>query len=331
MTDTAEQIAPAEGTGASGSPIARAPEARRAARRPRRGALRALIWGAIGIAALAAVWELYKFLGPADGWLIGAQEGITGSGIRLLPRTSDQAMPHVWEMGARIVEPVTRAPGALPLGVVVLLAAFVSLGIAALGWFLGVVVGFALALLMLGIRIAEWAVLPFVILSQTVPLIALAPLIRNWGSRLEFGDFSWESWMSVVVIASYLAFFPVAVGALRGLQSPETMHVELMRSYAAGWWVTLLKLRLPASVPFLIPALRLAAANAVVGTVVAEISVGFSGGIGRLILETAVAASSDPAKPWAPIFGAVVLGLVAAGFVALLAAFLTPFRRQETA
>ncbi|WP_394553444.1 ABC transporter permease [Agromyces sp. MMS24-JH15] len=291
---------------------------------------RAWLWGAVGVIAFAALWELYKFVGPADGWLVGAQEGVTGSGIRLLPRASDQAMPHVWEMFERIVTPVTRAPGALPLGTVVLLAAVTSLGVAALGWLVGVVVGFALALLMLGFRIAERAVLPFVILSQTVPLIALAPLIRNWGSRLEFGEFSWESWMSVVIIASYLAFFPVAVGALRGLQSPDVIHLELMRTYAVGWWPTLFRLRLPASVPFLIPALRLAAANAVVGTVVAEISVGFSGGIGRLILETAVAASSDPAKPWAPIFGAVLLGLVAAGFVALLAAFLTPFRRQET-
>ena len=291
---------------------------------------RAVLWGVVGLVALAAVWELYKLVGPPDGWLIGAQEGITGSGIRLLPRASDQAMPHTWEMLARAAEPVTRAPGALPLGVVVLLAALVSLGVAALGWLVGVLVGFALALLMLGFRIAERAVLPFVILSQTVPLIALAPLIRNWGSRLEFGDFAWESWMSVVIIASYLAFFPVAVGALRGLQSPEPADLDLMRSYAAGWWSTLFRLRLPASVPFLIPALRLAAANAVVGTVVAEISVGFSGGIGRLILETAVAASSDPSKPWSPILGAVLLGLVAAGFIALLAAFLSPFRRQET-
>ena len=291
---------------------------------------RAVLWGVVGLVALAAVWELYKLVGPPDGWLIGAQEGITGSGIRLLPRASDQAMPHTWEMLARAAEPVTRAPGALPLGVVVLLAALVSLGVAALGWLVGVLVGFALALLMLGFRIAERAVLPFVILSQTVPLIALAPLIRNWGSRLEFGDFAWESWMSVVIIASYLAFFPVAVGALRGLQSPEPADLDLMRSYAAGWWSTLFRLRLPASVPFLIPAMRLAAANAVVGTVVAEISVGFSGGIGRLILETAVAASSDPSKPWSPILGAVLLGLVAAGFVALIAAFLSPFRRQET-
>jgi NitT/TauT family transport system permease protein len=302
--------------------------ARQAARRGSSFA-RALLLGLAGILAIVAIWELYKLVGPADGWLVGAQEGVTGSGFRILPRSSDQAMPHVWDMIARVVEPVTRAPNALPLGLTVLYAAVVSLGVAALGWILGVTVGFALAVLMQRFQIAEWAVLPFVVLSQTVPLIALAPLIRNWGSRLEFGDFSWESWMSVVVIASYLAFFPVAIGALRGLQSPDRIHVELFASYSAGWWATLVNLRLPASVPFLIPALRLAAANAIVGTVVAEISVGFSNGIGRLILETAVAASSDPAKPWAPIFGAVLLGLVAAGFVALIAAFLKPFRRQE--
>jgi NitT/TauT family transport system permease protein len=290
---------------------------------------RSILLGLAGVLLLAALWEFYKLVGPPDGWLVGAQEGVTGSGVRLLPRTSDQAMPHVWDMIARAVQPITRAPGALPLGVVVLQAAAVSLGIAGLGWLLGVVVGFLLAVLMQAIRLAEWAVLPFVVLSQTVPLIALAPLIRNWGSRLTFGSFEWETWMSVVVIASYLAFFPVAVGALRGLQSPDAIHVDLMRSYAAGWWRTLVRLRIPASVPYLIPALRLAAANAVVGTVVAEISVGFPGGIGRLILETAVAASSDPSKPWAPIFGAVLLGLVAAGFVSLLAAFVRQYRRGE--
>ena len=291
--------------------------------------IRRIALGVAGVLLLAALWEFYKLIGPADGWLLGADPEVTGSGMRLLPRANDQAMPHVWEMIGRAIEPVTRAPGSLPLGLVVLQAAARSLLLASLGWLLGVTVGLALAVLMLRFRLAEWAVLPFVILSQTVPLIALAPLIRNWGSRLEFGSFQWESWMSVVVIASYLAFFPVAVGALRGLQSPDMIHRELMQSYAASWWATLTHLRLPASVPFLIPAMRLAAANAVVGTVVAEISVGYSDGIGRLILETAVAASSDPAKPWSPIFGAVLLGLVAAGFVALIGSFLKPFRRTE--
>ena len=90
-----------------------------ATRRARRW--RAVLWGVLGLVALAAVWELYKLIGPADGWLVGAQEGVTGSGIRLLPRTSDQAMPHMWEMLARAASPVTRAPGALPLGVVVVM------------------------------------------------------------------------------------------------------------------------------------------------------------------------------------------------------------------
>ena len=111
--------------------------------------------------------------------------------------------------------------------------------------------------------------------------------------------------MSVALIASYLAFFPVSIGALRGLKSPDTNHVELMRSYGVGWWTTLLRLRLPASVPYLLPALRLGAASAVIGTVVAEVSIGLRGGIGRMIVEFAAAAGGDPAKPWAPIFGAV--------------------------
>jgi NitT/TauT family transport system permease protein len=104
-----------------------------------------------------------------------------------------------------------------------------------------------------------------------------------------------------------------------------------MRSYGVGWWRTLVRLRLPASVPYLLPALRLAAAAAVIGTVVAEVSIGLRGGIGRLIIEYAQAAGGDPAKPWAPIFGAILIGLVAAGFVALIGLALRSYRRVEVA
>jgi NitT/TauT family transport system permease protein len=103
-----------------------------------------------------------------------------------------------------------------------------------------------------------------------------------------------------------------------------------MRSYGIGWGRTLLRLRLPASVPYLLPALRLAAASAVIGTVVAEVSIGLRGGIGRLILDYAQAAGGDPAKPWAPIFGAVLIGLIAAGFVSLIGLGLRRYRRSET-
>jgi NitT/TauT family transport system permease protein len=293
------------------------------------GRVRPFLLGVLAIVLVAALYELYKLAGLVDGLVLGADEAVRNSGLRILPRTTDLAMPHTWDMLARLVSPITTATGAPPLWLAVLLAALFSLGVAAAGWVIALVVGFALALFMQRFRLAESAVLPLIILSQTVPLIALAPLVKGWGSKLEIGDFEWENWMSVAVIASYLAFFPIAVGALRGLQSPDAIHTELMYSYSAGWWKTLLKLRLPASVPYLLPALRLAAANAVVGTVVAEVSIGLPGGIGRMILEFANFASSDPAKPWAPIFGAVLLGLVAAGIVASFGLVFGRYRRTE--
>ncbi len=299
--------------------IALTPPRRRA--RDRGARLRLWGYGLLGLLLLAVVWELYKAIGPADGVVIGD--------ARVLPRTSDLAMPHVWEMATRLLEPVTRAEGARPLWLEIVLAAALTLGIAAAGWVVGVVVGIALALVMQRWRLAESAMLPWIVLSQTVPLIAFAPLVRSWGSRIEIGAFEWQDWMSVAVIASYLAFFPVAVGALRGLQAPDAIHLELLRTYSVGWWATLRSVRFPAAVPYLLPALRLAAANAVVGAIVAEVSTGLQGGIGRLIIQYAGQASGDPAKAWAPIAGAVALGLIAAGSVAILGLIFRNYRRAE--
>ena len=283
-------------------------------------ALRRVGIGAAAVLLLALLWELVKAVVPDEGWSIGEH--------RVLPRTTDLAMPHVTEMIARLTEPLAGAQ-ADPLWLAVLRAGGTSLRIAAVSWLIGVLVGFALALLMTRFALARSAVLPLVVLSQTVPLIALAPLVKGWGAKLDLGSFVWQPWMSVAVIASYLAFFPVAVGALRGLRSPDVLHEELFAGFAASWTQTLVRLRLPASVPHLLPALRLAATSAVLGVVVAEVSTGMPGGIGRMILEFANFASSDPAKPWAPIFGAVLLGLVAAGGVGLIGVGLGRFRRAE--
>ncbi|PPG41158.1 ABC transporter permease [Rathayibacter sp. AY2B5] len=282
---------------------------------------RGLVLGAGGLLLLALVWEGWKALGPEAGVVVG--------GVTVLPRTSAIAMPHLWEIAARLGEPVTGARNAPALWSAVLGASAFSLGIAAVGWVVGTVVGLLLALLMQRFRTAESAVLPWIVLSQTVPLIAIAPLVRRWGSQLELGPVTWENWMSVALIASYLAFFPVSIGALRGLGSPTAHQVELMHVYGVGWWKTLVRLRLPASVPYLLPALRLGAVSAVVGTIVAEVSIGLRGGIGRMIIEFASAAGGDPAKPWAPILGAVLVGLAAAGAVALLGTLLRPYCRGE--
>lgn len=291
---------------------------------PGRGAwpvLRAAALGVLGVLAVAGAWEAYKALAPDDGVLVGDN--------RVLPRTTDLAMPHVWDMVRRLGEPVSSLPGADPLWRAVADAVVVSLKVASAGWLVGTAVGLLLAVLMARLPLAEWGLLPWIVLSQTVPLIAFAPMVRSWGSRIEVGGWEWPPWMSVALIASYLAFFPVAVGALRGLQAADRTHTELMHTYDAGWWATLRRVRLPASVPYLLPALRLGAAGAVVGTVVAEVSIVYPDGIGRMLVTYAGQASGDPEKAWAPIFGAVVLGLVAAGFVALLGVLLRHYRRGE--
>jgi NitT/TauT family transport system permease protein len=200
----------------------------------------------------------------------------------------------------------------------VLSALWYSCRLAAGGFVVGVAVGLLLALAMQRARIVERALLPYVVLSQTVPLIALAPLVYGWGGNLTLFGLEWQPWMSVSVIAAYLAFFPVAIGALRGFASPTAVQRELLEAYAASWWQTLMRLRFPAAVPFLLPALRLAAAAAVIGAIVAEISTGLPGGLGRLIIAYAQQATGDPSRVYAPVIGAAVMGLLAVGVVSLL-------------
>jgi NitT/TauT family transport system permease protein len=266
----------------------------------------------IGLLVLVALWEGYKAVGNPDGTVL--------FGVRVLPRADDLSMPHVGDMLTRLGRP--ELTGGRPVWQVVLSATLFTLGVTAVGFVAGAVIGLLLAVAMQRFRIVERGLLPYVILSQTVPLVALAPLIAGWGGTV------WPEWMTVAVIAAYLAFFPVAVGMLRGLQSPQAAGVELMRSYAAGWWRTLVKLRLPASLPYLFPALRLAGAAAVVGAVVGEISTGTRGGIGRLIIEYSREATSDPAKVYTAMLGAALLGLVVAALVSLLELPLMRHRRR---
>ncbi|MEV8504681.1 ABC transporter permease subunit [Actinoplanes sp. NPDC051475] len=270
------------------------------------------------VVVAVAVWEGYKAVGNPDGTVL--------FGTRVLPRADDLSMPHVWDMLRRLGRP--ELTGGRPVWQVVLAAAAFTLGITAAGFAVGAVVGLLLAVAMQRFRIVERGLLPYVILSQTVPLVALAPLVAGWSGNLSLGPYPWADWMTVAVIAAYLSFFPVAVGMLRGLQSPQASGVELMRSYAAGWWRTLVKLRLPASLPYLFPALRLAGAAAVVGAVVGEISTGTRGGIGRLVIEYSREATSDPAKVYTAMLGAALLGLVVAGLVSLLELPLMRHRRR---
>lgn len=285
-----------------------------------RDRLRRVVMFVVAMLVVVALWEGYKAVGPEKGG------DVLGWGI--LPRTNDQVMPHVWSMITRLFDPAQRTGGDTVLHVV-LSGAWYSFRIALVGFVAGVVVGMGLAVVLSRFKVAERAVLPYLVISQTVPLIALAPLVAGWGGKLQIGDWVWPKWMSAALLGAFLAFFPVAVGTLRGLKSANPASLELMDSLAASWWRTLVTLRFPSAVPYIVPALKLGGAGAVVGVVVAEISTGLKGGIGRLIIEYSRQATSDPTKVFTSIFGAALLGLTMAGIVALIDAALMRNRPKE--
>ena len=130
-------------------------------------------------------------------------------------------------------------------------------------------------------------------------------------------------------LAAFLAFFPIAVGTLRGLKAAPHAALELMDSYAASWTRTLVKLRFPSAVPYMVPAFKLAATLSVVGVIVSEISIGQSEGIGRAVISYLQTGSGDPAKIYAAVFGAALLGMALYGVVVLADTIVTRNRPKE--
>lgn len=285
--------------------------------------LKKLGLGALGIALFAALWEGYKALGTAvNGKLLG---------FKLPARTDDASMPHLSTILSAFGKKEVEGQSGTVLGSVVN-GTWLTFRLAVVGFIIGGLVGIGLAVLMQRFKLIERAWLPYVVLSQTVPLIALAPLIVAWGGRIKIAGAAIQPWMVVSAMAAYLSFFPIAVGALKGLQSPKPHSLELMDSYAASSFQTLIKLRLPSALPFLIPALKLGAAASVVGAVVSEISLGKSGGIGRLILNYFQKATGDPARVFTAFAGAAVLGLLVAGLIGLFERFvMRNYPKDQTA
>lgn len=276
----------------------------------------------MALVLVAALWEGYKFAGPQNGGSL--------FGVSILPRSNNTAMPHVWDMLSRYGRPERRGSDTR-IWQVVLSGAWYSLRLSLVGFALGGSIGVGLAILMARFKKAEQGLLPYLVISQTVPLIALAPLVVAWGGKLAIGPFTWPRWLSASVLGAFLAFFPISVGTLRGLTSAPAAAVELMSSYAASWRQTLWKLRFPAAVPYMVPAFKLGASGSVIGVVVAEISTGLKGGIGRLIIEYAREATADPAKVFTAVFGAAGLGLTMAALVALVDLVVMRNRPKEVA
>ena len=202
---------------------------------------------------------------------------------------------------------------------VLLRAALFTWRSALVGFLFGSAIGFGLGVLFVRSSLAERGLMPYVVASQTIPILAIAPILVVWAGRI-----SVPRWLVVAVISAYLAFFPVAINTLRGLRSPPAAASELMLSYAAHPRQVLWKLQAPAALPYLFPALKIAATAAIIGAIVGELPASMPDGLGRAILNFASAFSAAPAKLFASILVASLLGITFVAIVALIERSVVP-------
>lgn len=264
------------------------------------------------VAGFVLLWEGYKAMGEATGgvWPL--------TNVNLPVRTNERSMPHVWDIVGSLLQPARRG-GEDILLVILLRAALYTWRSALIGFVVGSLFGFGLAVLFVRSGLAERGLMPYVVASQTVPVLAIAPILVVWSGRLDL-----PTWVPVGAISAYLAFFPVAINTLRGLRSPEATSTELMRSYASSPRQVLFKLQIPSAMPFLFPALRIAATASIIGALVGELPSGISEGLGRAILSFASSFSSAPEKLFASVLVAALLGITFVGLIALVERLVLP-------
>jgi len=250
-----------------------------------------------GIAIFWALWEAYRW--------IGESLGITW------PFPVNQTnMPHIHDMLHAFTQPLQ--PGGPPLIHYEWHWALFTMKEALLGFVLGGLIGFGLAVLLAHSVILRRGLLPYIVISQTVPILAIAPMVV-----VGLGTKGVTPWISVAVIAAYLTFFPVAMNTLRGLLSPRPRDLELMRSYAADRRSVLWKLRLPASLPFVFSALKIAATASVIGAIIGETPASIQDGLGGAIVNFNQYYSTGPERLWATNMICALLGFAFFGLVVL--------------
>ena len=247
------------------------------------------------IVVFILLWESYKLVWTALEWTWPV-------------RPDNRTMPHTWDIVATLFQPAQRNGPILLL--VELRAALLTLREAFVGFLIGGSVGFGLGVLFVRSTTAERAFMPYVVASQTVPILAIAPMVVVWGGRLDI-----PQWLTVSIIAAYLTFFPVVINTVRGLRSPQATAMELMRSYASTSRETLWKLQVPAAMPYIFTALKISAAASVIGAIVGELPAGFRGGLGRDLLQFSQQFTAAPEKLFA---GVIIAGIAGMAFVGLI-------------
>ena len=185
----------------------------------------------------------------------------------------------------------------------------------------GNVLGLVLSICIVHSRTLDRALLPWVVASQSVPVLAIAPIVL-----VILGSMGFSGVAPKAVIAMYLCFFPVTVAMVQGLRSPQVIETEMMHTYAASRWQALWMLRLPAALPFLFPALRVGIAAGLVGAMVAELPTGAQAGLGARLLTGSY--YGQTIQIWSALVMSALLGLTLTGIVAAIETWVLGQRRQ---
>lgn len=239
-----------------------------------------------------------------------------GSALECATQLRSPVLPspqQLWTGLANLLFPL-GSPNAIPLNAAVTaLETLVGLALAA-------IVGFFFAIGIVASRAFERSLLPWMVASQTVPIVAIAPMLV-----VLLGQYGVQGWIPKAIIAAYIAFFPIAIGVAKGLKSPDPLSLDLMKTYNASSWQTYLKLRFPASIPYLFTAFKVATTAALIGAIVAEISTISFQGIGKMLAENSRA--SDVVATWVIMIASAGLGIVLVAGVGWLEKAVTPWKR----
>jgi NitT/TauT family transport system permease protein len=269
------------------------------------------------VLCLCLLWEGSKAFARAVGYRL-----VLGETTIELTALTDAQLPSLGSIAAAFGEPSQR--GGAPLYEMLFQNALYTFWSALRGFVIGGVIGFLLAVLFTHSRLLQRGLLPYVVASQTVPILAIAPMVVIWMGRA--GATEW----AVPIIAAYLTFFPVTIYTLRGLTSVPATALELMQSYAAGWWAILVKLRIPNALPQIFTALKISATASVVGAIIGELPTGIQNGLGIAILNFARYYNQSPPRLFATIVAAGLLGIAFFVIVALVERLIVRWRVQES-
>ncbi len=252
----------------------------------------------LGAVILNAPWAYDQ--AERAGVTLGFWDMVQGTLRQERPRlpAPDQVAAEVWRSVA-LVAPTSKRS--------LIYHGWVTLSATLLGFAMGVALGIALAVAIVHDRTTDASVMPWVIASQTVPILAIAPMII-----VVLNSVGISGLLPKAMISMYLSFFPVAVGMVKGLRSPERMQLDQMRTWSAGRGQVLRKLRWPAAIPYLFASLKVGAAAALVGAIVGELPTGAVAGLGARMLSGSY--YGQTVQIWSALVMAAALaaGLVAA-------------------